>query len=154
MSGTLDAVSKVSEGVSNTIDDKRVKLVRIRPIRPFYGNTKYMKQYSEEDAIGYEIISNYKGGKFVNELVWMDSFVWTVKHVKTDKESADKKKIDDLQLLVLDINRIYLISLIKYKIIMKIAVEDILETMELQNGILLKLSASTSKKMKVRLLFL
>jgi len=39
VSGTLDFVSKTTEGIKNNVSQKVKKAKRIRMIRPFYGHT-------------------------------------------------------------------------------------------------------------------
>lgn len=143
VSGTLDAVSKMSEGVSNSIDKKHYKVYRVRPVRPFYTENKYMKEYNELDALGYEILYNYKEGKYAEGLVWVDSFDWKAK--KSDKDP------EEYFLLVIDLTHIFLINLSQQKVLWKIMVHNLAALGELTNGILLILH-NKDPKLKVMII--
>mmetsp|Transcript_2420 Transcript_2420/g.3022 ORF Transcript_2420/g.3022 Transcript_2420/m.3022 type:complete len:122 (+) Transcript_2420:4285-4650(+) len=58
VSGTLDLISKQSEGIKNTakVFDAKVKKDRVRMPRPLYGFKRLIKPYSKEDALFINII--------------------------------------------------------------------------------------------------
>lgn len=147
VSGSLDAVSKVSEGVSNTIDSKKdkIKSVRFREIRTLYGKSKLIKEYSEEDALGYQIICAYRGGKYAEGLVWMDSFVWEITKDSRKEIISTFQKKEGFYMLVLGISRVFLLNLTKRTILWKVMSDNIEAPAEIPGGIFLKLRTKDSK---------
>lgn len=148
VSGTLDAVSKVTEGVSNTIDSKkdRIKTARFRAIRTLYGKNKLIKDYSEEDAIGYQVICAHKGGKFAEGLVWIDSFLWEItSQSRKGGPITALQKTEGYYMLVLGISRVFLLNLTKRTIVWKLDSNNIASLAEVPCGIAIKLKIPDSK---------
>lgn len=148
VSGTLDAVSKVTEGVSNSIDSKkdRIKTARFRAIRTLYGKNKLIKDYSEEDAIGYQVICAHKGGKFAEGLVWIDSFLWEItSQSRKGGPITALQKTEGYYMLVLGISRVFLLNLTKRTIVWKLDSNNIASLAEVPCGIAIKLKIPDSK---------
>jgi vacuolar protein sorting-associated protein 13A/C len=157
VSGTLNAVSKVAEGVTNTIkpisnglykaSEDKLGPPRFRHPRLFYGRNKQIKAYSNDDILGHQIICNYKDGKFSQESVWIDSFVWNTQN----QQPLKKESIGSFQdnagylMLIFDISLVFLVNLTQKKIVWVIAANDIDIAADLVNGILIKLKSSDKK---------
>jgi len=65
--GTLDLVSKTSQGIKNTTSvSTEPKRQRIRLPR-YFGPDRALRVYSEDEAIGQSLLWNAEGGRFAGE---------------------------------------------------------------------------------------
>ena len=126
IAGSLDAVSKVSEGVSNTFDSKQhiTKSEKYRLPRVFYGSEGIIKNYLEYDALAQDIIRKYKSEKYFGvHLDWMEGF-----HLHYQYSTIIKNKPVDRHIhlhLVLTIKRIFLVNFMNNTLTWKFKVSAI-----------------------------
>lgn len=141
IAGSLDAVSKVTEGVSNTFDNKKhvEKTEKYRLPRVFYGKEGIIKNYFEYDALALDIITKYKKEKYSNvNLDWMEGFHLHYEYRELIKDKTEQKHAH--MYLVLTINRVFLVNFISNTIQWKIKVGYIDNLLEGQKEIALMLN--------------
>ena len=61
LTSVFDAASKTAEGLTNTATyfDDHPNTLRMRDIRAFYENSRYIKAYNEDDSFFLNYLSNY-----------------------------------------------------------------------------------------------
>lgn len=140
IAGSLDAVSKVTEGVSNTFDSKRhvSKTEKFRLPRVFYGKEGIIKHYLEYDALALDIISKYKREKYLDtELDWMEGFHLHYEYTVQTKNVSEQKHMH--LYLVMTMNRLFLVNFITNSLQWKIKLNYIDRVMEGEKDIVLLL---------------
>jgi len=137
VAGVLDGVSKLTEGVSNTLDkDTNFNISKSRIPRVFYGKERIFKNYNFEQTKIVSSLQNIKPQKYpyftLLDVIFMDLHS---------------------NCLILTLERIFLISLQKGMILWKIKSSNIKEVFISPNGIEIILK-KTSKSIRVTLLLM
>ncbi len=67
LSGTLDLVSKTSEGIKNMVSSKEHNVSKIRVFRPFYGRNQALKAYHDFHAYIYHHLKRINREKYARD---------------------------------------------------------------------------------------
>jgi len=122
VAGVLDGVSKLTEGVSNTIDkDTSLQTSRMRFPRAFYGKERIFKSYNMSHMYVMNFLMNKNPKKYSDltllEIVFLD------------------QKQKNQYCLVLTLERVFLISMEKKSIAWKVKSEKMKESFRSEDGI-------------------
>lgn len=150
ITGGLDAVSKVSEGVSNTFDNKRhvTKTEKYRLSRVFYGKEGIIKHYLEYDALALDIITKYKKEKYLGtNLDWMEGFHLHYSYPEIHKNKTEEKHVH--LYLTLTMSRLFLVDFLTNTITWKIKLNYIDQISDEKEKEILFLLRKKPKMLKV-----
>jgi len=119
VAGILDGVSKLTEGVSNSLDkDTNMVTKKSRIPRIFYGKERIFKNYNFEQAKLINSFQNLKPEKYPNltllEIIFMDLFS---------------------NCLILTLEKVFLISLEKGIIVWKVKSSNLKEVFTSEDGV-------------------
>jgi vacuolar protein sorting-associated protein 13A/C len=144
VTGVVDGVSKLTEGVSNTfIEDSAKKALKARAPRMFYGRERIFKAYQEYEPAINKFVCKKKPKKYPS-FTFMDCILL--------KEQVPSKNgtFETANLcLWITLERVFLIHLDLYKFIWKMRVENISEAISENNSVNLVYKTST-KSIHVR----
>ena len=143
VTGVLDGVSKLTQGVSNTFDsDSTGKIEKARLPRCFYGKERIYRCYDVYHSALMEFLSKKKPKKYSMLTLLGAVFV----------EDPNKKNTIDIQFsfcLLITLERIFLISIEKKTILWKMKTTNMKEVFTNDKGVRIQLK-KPAKSISVR----
>lgn len=137
VAGVLDGVSKLTEGVSNSLDkDANLLIAKSRLPRVFYGKEKIYQIYNIDHVNIMNFIQKNKPEKYSNLTVLEISFLDLVGNKTSQAQSS--------HCLVLTLERVFLISLEKASIVWKFKSANIKKVSNLDDKIEIILKKPTN----------
>lgn len=130
VTGVLDGVSKMTEGVSNTfVSDAAKKALKGRPPRMFYGRERIYKTYNEEEPKVYRFLAKKKPKKYPT-FTFLESVFLCEK-----LPSQTTKPTEPTLCLWITLERIFLVTLHKKAVVWKIRTNNIADIFTDQSSV-------------------
>jgi len=130
VTGVLDGVSKMTEGVSNTfVSDAAKKVLKSRLPRMFYGRERIYKAYNEYEPKIYKFLAKKKPKKYPT-FTFLDSVLLWERLPNQNKDPTEPTLC-----LWITLERIFLIVLTKKAIVWKIRTNNIADIYTDQNSV-------------------